>query len=92
LIGEPVALTPGLGPHDDVLVLAAALLLLELVAAGAALAELDALDDAPPDELLELLPLLPHAATASNAKPHSTPSPSRLSGPLSQLPISPPRL
>jgi hypothetical protein len=80
-----------LGPHDDVLELTAALL--ELVAAGAALDELDdAVALALPAELLELLPLLPHAATASNATPHITPNPSRLSGPLSQLPICPPRL
>ena len=41
LIGEPVALTPGLGPHDDVLlepVLALAVLVLELVALDAPLA------------------------------------------------------
>src|SRR5580700_357037 len=58
LIGEPVAATPGLGPHEDVLVdavLAAVVpLVLELVAL-----------DAPLALLLELLlPLLPQPASS----------------------------
>ncbi len=62
LIGEPVALTPGLGPHDDVLlepVLALAVVL-ELVVPDAPLAAVL--------EVLELLELLPQAAS-SNAAP-----------------------
>jgi hypothetical protein len=59
LIGEPVALTPGLGPHDEVLV--------EPVLALAVVLELAALD-APLELLLVLLVLpllLPQAASSS---------------------------
>jgi hypothetical protein len=60
LIGVPVALTPGFGPHDDVLVEAVlalvVALVLELVALDAPLAAL--LD------VVELL-LLPHPASTS---------------------------
>ncbi|MFZ0380635.1 MAG: hypothetical protein WCD11_03880 [Solirubrobacteraceae bacterium] len=52
LIGVPVALTPGFGPHDDVP--------LELAAVLAAVVALDAAL-----ELLELLLLLPQAASSS---------------------------
>jgi len=78
LIGEPVAATPALGPHDDVPVEALALLvvalavpvLLLVVAAGALLLE-----------LLLLLLLLPHPARNSRpdgcqqceAWPHARP-------------------
>ena len=78
LIGEPVAFTPGLGPHEDVLpdpVLAALVvpLALELVALDAPLAPLLALLVLLPLEagalvlLLDLLEL-PHAATAKQAQ------------------------
>jgi hypothetical protein len=72
LIGVPVALTPGFGPHDDVSldpVLALAVVLeLELALLGAAALEL----------ALLLLLLLPHAAssaaatTAARAMPRRT--------------------
>jgi hypothetical protein len=67
LIGVPVALTPGFGPHDDVLVEAVLALVVALVL------ELDALD-APLLGVVELLPLLPQPASAS-AAPTSTASP-----------------
>src|ERR1700733_13029927 len=57
LIGVPVAATPGLGPHDEVFVLAAPLLLVVVA--------LDELDAAPLAALLLLeLLLLPHPASA----------------------------
>ena len=67
LIGVPVALTPGFGPHDDVLVepvlaLAVVPLVLELVAL-----------EAPLLDVVELLLLLPHPASTSIA-PTSTAS------------------
>ncbi|MBV8989733.1 MAG: hypothetical protein JO372_14350 [Solirubrobacterales bacterium] len=57
LIGEPVAVTPGLGPHEEVFVLA-----LLLVFAAAPELELE-----PPAALLLLELLLPHAASARKA-------------------------
>jgi hypothetical protein len=60
LIGLPVAATPGLGPHEEVFVLAAPLLVVAL----------DELDAAPLAALLLLLLLellvLPHPASASS--------------------------
>jgi hypothetical protein len=65
LIGEPVALTPGLGPHDEVLV--------EPVLALAVVLELVALD-APLELLLVLLVLLLLPQAASSSAPTSTAS------------------
>jgi hypothetical protein len=87
LIGVPVAGTPAFGPHEEVSVLAAAVLLVVPVA-------LDELEVVPaPLELLELLLELPHPATATAniAPPQASISLSRLSGLPSQLPISSPR-
>jgi hypothetical protein len=56
-IGDPVALTPGLGPHEDVLALGVA---------PPELLVLLALELAPDPPLLELLELLlPHAASSA---------------------------
>jgi hypothetical protein len=82
LIGVPVALTPGFGPHDDVAVLAAALLLLVPAA------ELDELDVAAPPlaELLELLELLePHPASATRASAASNAKPTRIRDTTSKI-------
>jgi hypothetical protein len=60
-IGDPLALTPGLGPHDEVLTLVAPPLLLLLL-----LLLLPPLEDAPGAlEVDELL--LPHPASATSA-------------------------
>jgi hypothetical protein len=64
-----------LGPHDDVLVLAAAL----LVAAAVELAEVDEAAAAPLLELLLEL-LLPHPARATSASADSNASPARMRG------------
>src|ERR1700722_567819 len=85
MIGLPVAATPGLGPHDEMLTLGALLLLLvpepaELEAAAA-----------PPLLLLELL-LLPQPASASRAAPRITASLSRPRRRLSSLLMCPPRI
>jgi hypothetical protein len=79
LIGVPVALTPGFGPHDDVAVLAAALLLLVPAA------ELDELDVAAPPlaELLELLE--PHPASATRASAASNAKPTRIRDTTSKI-------
>ena len=59
LIGVPVALTPGFGPHDDVLVEPVlALAVVPLVLALVAL-------EAPLLDVVELLLLLPHPASTS---------------------------
>ncbi|MGO9961744.1 MAG: hypothetical protein ACLP50_38190 [Solirubrobacteraceae bacterium] len=69
LIGVPVAVTPGLGPHDEVPTDADALAVVEALAGAALLLALLLL------ELLELLELLPHPArivapiTAANTRP-----------------------
>jgi hypothetical protein len=63
LIGVPVALTPGFGPHEEVSV--APPLLLDAVVAAPALL-LDAEVAAPPLLLLDLL-LLPQPASATSA-------------------------
>jgi hypothetical protein len=77
LIGEPVALTPGLGPHDEVSVDPPPLL--ELVVALA--------DEPPPDDdvaaglpPLLLLVLLPQAASATTASAMSSAIQIRLRG------------
>ena len=69
LIGLPVALTPGFGPHDEVSLEAeAAAVLVEVPeAAGAA-----------PVEVLLLLLLLPHPASASSETDASRTSPTRI--------------
>jgi hypothetical protein len=76
LIGVPVAATPGLGPHDDVLVdaLVAALVLVAEVdeAAGAALLVLLA--------VLLLLELLPQPAMTSTPRTAANDRPSRTRG------------
>jgi hypothetical protein len=69
LIGEPVAATPGFGPHEDVLVETGALEL-ELAAA-----EVVALL-----ELLLLLLLLPHPASAISESAANSASATRLCG------------
>jgi hypothetical protein len=84
LIGEPVAFTPGLGPHDDVS-LDPVLALVELdelvlppLAAGA---------------LLVLLLLLPHPARMAAPKTAANASSRRARGTYSNnLTISPPRV
>jgi hypothetical protein len=73
LIGVPVALTPGLVPHDDVETDVA---LLELV-----LALLGALEELPLElALLLLLELLPQPASATSATAASSTRPNRTRG------------
>src|ERR1700761_6853233 len=76
-IGGPVALTPGLGPQDDVSVLPPAAALL-VVAAGALELELAA-------ALELLLLLLPHPASATSANAASSASPTRMRGTASLM-------
>jgi hypothetical protein len=88
LIGVPVALTPGLGPHEDTaavvppLPLVPVLPLLVPVLPAAAL-DVAALELVLPPlgaaELLELL-LLPHPASASSATAATDASPIRIRG------------
>jgi hypothetical protein len=68
LIGVPVALTPGLLPHDDVLTEVAALLELVLALLGAL------------EELLLLLELLPQPASATSATAANSTRPNRRRG------------
>jgi hypothetical protein len=77
LIGDPVALTPGLVPHDEMSLLPEPPLVLVPPAALD-----DALEVAPPAaaELLALLLLLPHPASASSAAAASDASPIRIRG------------
>src|SRR6201995_4500599 len=86
LIGEPVALTPGLGPHDEkealapppvVPVLPPVVPVLALVLPAGAL-DVAALVAPPPE--LELLLLLPHPANASSATAATDASPIRIRG------------
>jgi hypothetical protein len=82
LIGDPVAATPGLDPHDDKLTAADVPALLLVVAAGAALDELDVPAAellAPP--LLLLLPLLPQPANAMTPTAAITAAQNRLRDP-----------
>jgi len=81
LIGDPVAATPGFDPHDDKLTAADVPLLL-VVAAAAALDELDV----PAAELLALLlllllPLLPQPANAMTPTAATTAAQNRLRDP-----------
>jgi hypothetical protein len=76
LIGVPVALTPGLGPHDEVLTEVPLLVLV-----------LAAVEPAADDELLAgallpllLLLLLPHAASATRASAANSASQIRVRG------------
>jgi len=79
LIGVPVALTPGLGPHEET-ALAVPPLALVPVPVLAAL-DVAALEVVPPPaaELLEL-ELLPHPANASSATAATNASPIRIRG------------
>src|SRR5689334_22101863 len=83
LIGVPVALTPGLGPHDEVSV-DALVELPELV---------DELEPPPLAALLELLLLLPHPARIATPKTAASAAHRRTRGTYSNnLTISPPRV
>jgi hypothetical protein len=76
LIGVPVAATPGLGPHDDVLLDPP--LELELLVLAAVLDDPPLLAAEPPPELeLVLLLLLPHAATSMAAITAARATPNR---------------
>jgi hypothetical protein len=89
LIGVPVALTPALGPHDEMLadavppalvpVLPALVPVPDDVPVLALVAALDVVA-APPPELLELLLLLPHPANAKSAAAATDASPIRIRG------------
>jgi hypothetical protein len=85
LIGVPVAATPGLGPHDDVLVEPVLAVVLALVL------ELVALD-APLEPLEVLLLLLPQPASTSSAPTNtaSTMLARRLGARLYTLTLCPP--
>jgi hypothetical protein len=87
LIGVPVALTPGLGPHEETAAVVPPLALVPVLPPALVpvpvLAALDvaALDVVPPPaELLELLELLPHPANASSATAATNASPIRIRG------------
>jgi hypothetical protein len=89
LIGDPVALTPGLGPHDDRLALAVPPPLVPVLpplvpvlppALDVAALDVAALLDAPPPAELEVLLLLPHPASASSATAATDASPIRIRG------------
>jgi hypothetical protein len=85
LMGDPVAALPGVGPHDEVSVLAPPELVVDEPP------PLEAVVCAPPPLLLELLLLLlPHPASTSTA-PHAAIRAIHLSHTRSRPPISPPR-
>jgi hypothetical protein len=92
LIGDPVAFTPGLGPHDEVSTLPDAPLVLVLPAAAlVAPPLLLAAVVAPPPPLLLLELLLPHPARAISATTSIGASLHRRCGTSSPRLISPPR-
>jgi hypothetical protein len=82
LIGVPVALTPGLGPHDETAAVVPPLALPPALVPVPAVLDVAALEVVPPPaaELLELLELLPHPASASSATEATNASPIRIRG------------
>jgi hypothetical protein len=91
LIGEPVAFTPGLGPHDEMSTLPEPppLVLVAPAAADVAAPPLPVVAPPPPLLLLELL--LPHPARAIRATTSIGASLHRRRGTRSPRLISPPR-
>src|ERR1700727_201384 len=82
LIGEPVAFTPGLGPHEDADAVVVPPPLVPALAELVPVLPAGALDVAALDVplLLELLLLLPHPASASSATAATDASPTRIRG------------
>jgi hypothetical protein len=81
LIGVPVAFCPGLEPHDERLALAVPPLPPLVPVLPPAALDVAALLEPPPlAELLELLLLLPHPASASSATAATDASPIRIRG------------
>jgi hypothetical protein len=84
LIGVPVALTPGLGPHEETSAVVPPLPLVPVLPPLVPVPVLAALDVAALDvaaaPLLELLLLLPHPASASSATAATDASPIRIRG------------